>query len=66
MGPRRKQDKILSQLRTPAQVRHKTDQPKSKDVLADVSTEEGFKRKEDARNERKRQVQPKLEYQLHM
>ena len=43
-----------------------TVQPKSKDVLADVSTEEGFKRKEDAQNERKHQVQPKLEYQLHM
>ena len=63
MEPRRKQDKILSQLRTPAQ-QTQTDQPKSIDVLPDVSTEEELTQKEEVRTERKRQVQLRLEYQM--
>ena len=39
-------------------------QPKSKDVLPEVSTEEYLKRKEERRDERKRQVQLRLEYQI--
>ena len=39
-------------------------QPKSKDVLPEVSTEEYLKRKEERRAERKRQVQLRLEYQI--
>ena len=42
----------------------KTDQPKSKDVLPDVSTQEELKQKEEARAKRKRQVQLRLEYQM--
>ena len=41
-----------------------TDQPKSKDVLPDVSTEEELKQKEETRAERKRQVQLRLEYHM--
>ena len=41
-----------------------TDQPKSKDVLPDVSTEEYLKHKEETRAERKRQVQLKFECQM--
>ena len=41
-----------------------TDQPKSTYVLSDVSTEEELKQKEEARAEKKRQVQLKLEYQM--
>ena len=41
-----------------------TDQPTTKDVLPDVSTEEDLKRKEEARAERKRQVQLKIKHQM--
>ena len=42
----------------------KTDQPKSKDVLPDLSTEDELKQKEETRAKRKRQVQLRLEYQM--
>ena len=41
-----------------------TDQPKSKDILPDVSTEEELKQKEDVQAEGQRQVQLRLEYQM--
>ena len=41
-----------------------TDQPKSIDFLPDVSTEEELTQKAEARAERKRQVQLRLEYQM--
>ena len=41
-----------------------TDQPKSEEILPDVSAEEELKQKEETRAERKRQVQLRLEYQM--
>ena len=64
MEPRRKQEKNFEQTQNTSATEKQTDQPKSKEVLPNVSTGEEMKHKEEKRAERKREVQLRHEYQM--